>query len=85
MYGTVMGAFVCFINVGSLVALTSGAILPDPNDDEALKESGLWRVIFGFTLPLYFLIALLLLIVVRDDSPKFLLTQRRREECLDVI
>ena len=33
MYGTVMGAFVCFINVGSLVALTSGAILPDPLDD----------------------------------------------------
>ena len=85
MYGTVMGAFVCFINIGSLIALCSGAILPDPNDHEALKESGRWRIIFGFTLPLYIYIGAMLLFVITDDSPKFLLTERRRDECVKVV
>ena len=85
MYGTAIGAFVCSINVGSLIALCGGAILPPETDEAALKASGMWRVIFGFPLPLYMLIAILLLTVIRDESPKFLLTQRKREECLKVV
>ena len=85
MYGTAIGAFCCGINVGSFVALCSGAILPPENDHEALKASEMWRVIFGFTLPLYVFIIVVLLTVIKDDSPKFLLIQRKREQCLTVV
>ena len=79
MYGTAIGAFCCFINVGSLIALCSGAILPPEGDKDALKASGMWRIIFGFPLPCYLFIAIVLLTVIKDESPKFLLTQRRRD------
>ena len=45
----------------------------------------MWRIIFGFPLPCYIFIAIVLLTVVNDDSPKFLLTQRKRDECLKVV
>ena len=85
MYGTAVAIFVFFINVGSLIALSGGLLLPPPDDPEALRESGMWRVVYGFPLPLYCLITVLLLTVCRYDSPKYLLIQNKREECIKVV
>ena len=73
MYGTAIAIFVFFINFGSLIALSGGLLLPPPDDKEALKESNMWMIVFGFPLPLYAMITALLLIVCRYESPKFLL------------
>ena len=73
MYGTAIAIFVGFLSVGYFFALAGGILLPPPDDKEALKESNMWRIVFGFPIPLYFLITVLLLTVCKYDSPKYLL------------
>jgi len=55
--------------------------LPPDDDTEALKDTGLWRVIYGyFPFLLYAIFLLLHLTIVKEDSIKFLLSKRRYDE-----
>lgn len=59
--------------VGSLLATSLGAILPDENDKEALENDQLWRLIFGFPIPFYILLLAGMFFYIKTDSPKYLL------------
>ena len=56
-------------NVGNLIAMFSGALLPDDDDTAALKETNIWYYIYAFPLVFYLIMAVLMFTVVRHDSP----------------
>ena len=69
-------------NLGNLLAMFSGLLLPPDKNKQELIDTNIWYYIYGFPIILYGIMILLLLTVVIHDSPKFLIVQNKREECL---
>ena len=72
-------------NVGNLIAMFSGVLLPDDDDTAALKETNIWYYIYAFPLLFYLIMAVLMFTVVRHDSPKFSLVKKNKKECHAVL
>ena len=85
IYTVCFGLFYFSQNVGGLLAMFSGLLLPPDDDTKALKESNMWLFIYGFPAALYLLMVILMLTVVRYDSPKYSLVTGKKENCIAVI
>ena len=72
-------------NLGNLIALFSGLILPPDSDEKALIASNTWYFIYAFPLVWYSIMVALLIGVVRYDSPKYSLVKGKKEDCIAVI
>ena len=74
LFSTCSPVFSFALNIGTLIATFSAAILPsDGADHETLAANESWRYIFGFPIVLFFIVILGMLLIVRTDTPKFLL------------
>ena len=72
-------------NVGNLIALFSGLLLPDDKDTAALMKSNMWFYIYAFPLVFYAIMAGLMFTIVVHDSPKYSIVSNKRKECLAVL
>jgi hypothetical protein len=76
LYSIVAPFFTICYALGNWVAMISGLILPNDTDIPALLISTRWKYIFGFPLPLSFIIFFYLLWGFRCESPKFFLMKK---------
>ena len=72
-------------NVGNLIALFSGLLLPDDKNTAALMKSNMWFYIYAFPLVFYAIMAGLMFTVVVHDSPKYSIVSNKKKECLAVL
>ena len=85
MQSTCLTTFCFSQNIGSLVGLFGGLILPSDDDHPALKTTGNWRIIFCLPLPMYIIMALIFFTVVNYDTPKFLLARGKSDQCNSAV
>ena len=70
-FGTSQAISLAFLQAGIFLATILGAILPDDEDDEALKDNLTYRIIFAVQPIMFILCIVLFYIFVRTDAPRF--------------
>ena len=71
-YGLCIALYAFSMNIGTLIALMSGIILPLDDDTEALLDNQVsWRIIFGFPAVLFTISLVGFLVQIRFDGPPY--------------
>ena len=78
-FGTSQAISLAFLQAGIFLATILGAILPDDEDNEALKDNLTYRIIFAVQPIMFILCIVLFYIFVRTDAPRFYI-QRGQED-----
>jgi hypothetical protein len=67
------------INIGSLIATFSAAVLPkDESPLSVLEANKSWHYVFGFPVAFYFILLLGFIFIVKTDTPKYYLLRGDR-------
>lgn len=74
-----------FLSGGIMVALLLGIGLPDDDDLEGQKETGFWRVIYGFQYFCQALTIIMFMTCYRDDSITYSISTGNDEAALRLI
>lgn len=74
-----------FLSGGIMVALLLGACLPDDDDIEGQKETGNWRIIYGFQYFCQALTIIMFLTCYKEDSITYSISTENDEHALSLI
>ncbi|CDW78529.1 sugar transporter family protein [Stylonychia lemnae] len=85
LYGSFGVVSVMSLNFGQMMGIVMGLGLPDADDEESMKNTSFWRIIYGMPWVLQAIVLVSYLIFLKHDTIKYLIDNKKDEEALSMI